>query len=166
MMVSSLKVAVISDTHDNLDKIERAMQMIIAAGVTHVIHAGDFVAPFSLKLILRDLKGIEFIGVYGNNDGEKEGLAKVAAGRLYQAPHEFTLAGKRFFLTHDIERHDLTVVTASHDVIIFGHSHTASIEKKHEALLINPGACCGILAEYPSIAFLTLPDRQATIVRL
>jgi putative phosphoesterase len=149
-----------------MDKIERAMRLIIAERVSHVIHAGDYVAPFSLKLILRDLGGIEFTGVFGNNDGEKAGLTKLASSRIHKAPHTFTVDGKRFFLTHDIERHDLNELKKTNDVIIFGHSHKPLVEQRNGVAVINPGACCGILAKFPSIAFLTLPEMKAEIVRL
>jgi uncharacterized protein len=161
-----MKIAIMSDTHDNMDKIERAMRLIIAERVSHVIHAGDYIAPFSLKLILRDLGGIEFTGVFGNNDGEKAGLTKFASGRIHKPPHTFTVEGKRFFLTHDIERYDLDDLKKKNDVIIFGHSHTPLIEQNNGVVVINPGACCGILAEFPTIAFLTIPEMQATMVRL
>ena len=67
-------LGIIADTHDNLDAIENAVDIFNREKVDLVIHAGDFVAPFTV----RKFRGLDckFIGIFGNNDGEKEGLRK------------------------------------------------------------------------------------------
>jgi hypothetical protein len=48
-----MKVGLISDTHDNLPQIEKAVAFFNDKGVDFVIHAGDFVAPFSVAVLLK-----------------------------------------------------------------------------------------------------------------
>ena len=69
-----MKIGVISDTHDNIPLIKRAVGLFNRNGVGHILHAGDFVAPFSI-LPFNALKS-PFTGVFGNNDGEKKGLTE------------------------------------------------------------------------------------------
>ena len=55
------------DAVDNYDRILNSVGEI----------AGDIVAPFSLKLILARVEkmGVPLFAVFGNNDGERHGLA-------------------------------------------------------------------------------------------
>ena len=48
-----MKIGVMSDSHDNLPAIRRALARFEAEGAEAVIHAGDFVAPFSIKELLK-----------------------------------------------------------------------------------------------------------------
>jgi putative phosphoesterase len=65
MEVFDLKIGVISDTHDNLDSIKRAVAYF-AENVEIIVHAGDVIAPFSAKIFKE--ADIPVYGVLGNND--------------------------------------------------------------------------------------------------
>ena len=43
-----MRIGVISDTHDNLLMIKKAVEVFNRHGVGMVVHAGDFIAPFWL----------------------------------------------------------------------------------------------------------------------
>lgn len=60
----------IADTHDCMPMLERAVDKFNEENIRLVLHSGDFVAPFTI-IKLRDLKA-KFIGVFGNNDGDRE----------------------------------------------------------------------------------------------
>jgi len=45
-----MKIGVISDTHDNLPLIEKAVKIFNEKGVKLVLHAGDYVALFVVKV--------------------------------------------------------------------------------------------------------------------
>ncbi|MEM1767624.1 MAG: YfcE family phosphodiesterase, partial [Candidatus Bathyarchaeia archaeon] len=63
-------IGLMSDTHDNLPMVEKAVSLLNDRKVELVLHAGDYVAPFVIPK-LRELKA-KVIGVFGNNDGDKE----------------------------------------------------------------------------------------------
>ncbi len=65
-------IGIMSDTHDNLPAIRKAVEFFNERNVDLVIHAGDYVAPF----VARELKKLKapLKGVFGNNDGERKGL--------------------------------------------------------------------------------------------
>jgi len=94
-----MRIGLISDTHDNLVALDRALAALEAAGVEAVIHAGDFCSPFALKLLLGRLR-VPLLGVFGNNDGERRGLARLLPD-LCDGPRRFDLGGRRFCLVHD-----------------------------------------------------------------
>ena len=67
-------VGAISDTHDNLPQIEKAVKYLNDQKVGLVLHAGDYVAGF----VLPKLKQLncKLVGVFGNNDGDHELLKR------------------------------------------------------------------------------------------
>ena len=67
-------IGIISDTHDNLPMIEKAVKKLNEENVALVLHAGDYVSPF----VIPKLKALnaKLIGVFGNNDGDHEFLKK------------------------------------------------------------------------------------------
>ena len=95
-----MKIGVIADTHDNLPKMARAVELFNRAGVELVLHAGDFVSPFTSKEFGK--LQAKLIGVFGNNDGDKPYLLKRYAGigELYDGQHELEVGGRRIALMH------------------------------------------------------------------
>ena len=62
-----MKIGIISDTHDNLDKAESAVDFFESEEVDKLIHCGDIIAPFTAELFDADF---DLHCVRGNNDGE------------------------------------------------------------------------------------------------
>ena len=67
-----MRIGIMSDTHDNLPLIRRAVDRMNEEEVDLVLHAGDFVSPFVIPA-LSDLEA-PLIGVWGNNDGDRPHL--------------------------------------------------------------------------------------------
>ena len=67
-----MKIGVLSDTHDHLPNIRKAVEVFPKIGVEAVIHGGDFCSPFTLAEFkpLAD-KGLKMYAVFGNNDGDR-----------------------------------------------------------------------------------------------
>ncbi len=141
-----MRIGILSDTHDHLLATGLAMDAFAKAGVGAVIHAGDYVAPFALKLIMARVRGMDipFFGVFGNNDGEHQGLAAICPD-LVAGPLHLQLDDRKFVLIHDLQ--DLSHEDEmSADVIISGHTHLQPIvEERDGRLYLNPGECCGWL---------------------
>ncbi|MFQ6091055.1 MAG: YfcE family phosphodiesterase, partial [Candidatus Bipolaricaulia bacterium] len=95
-----MKLGIISDTHDNMPKIARAVELFNREKVDLVLHAGDFISPITANEFKR-LKA-KLIGVFGNNDGDKLYLLKryKGIGELYEDYHELELDGRRIVLMH------------------------------------------------------------------
>ncbi len=69
-------IAVMSDSHDHLDNLRRVLDLIKGEKARHIIHCGDFVAPFVLKEL--QAAGIPMNAVFGNNDGDQHLLTRTA----------------------------------------------------------------------------------------
>jgi uncharacterized protein len=67
----SMKIGLISDTHDNIHNIQNAILSFSDKHTRFVIHAGDIVSPETVKAF----DGMRLIGVLGNNDLEVRELS-------------------------------------------------------------------------------------------
>ena len=94
-----MKVGILSDSHDDMGAIARAVAVFNAEGVLQVLHAGDIVSPFTFELF-RDLHA-PLGGVFGNNDGDRLLLRERSAGALHVQPHFVTLDGLRGVIVHE-----------------------------------------------------------------
>ena len=160
-----MKIGVMSDSHDNLPLIRRALERFEAEGVECLIHAGDFVAPFAVKEILK-FKGAAH-GCFGNNDGEKAGIRKLWPA-VADPLCELRLGGRRILLMHD----EATLARAPEllrraEVVIVGHTHKAEIRAEAGGpLRINPGECGGWLTGKGTVAILDTETLSARILEL
>lgn len=159
-------VGIMSDSHDNLDAIQRAVAHFTDRNCQLVVHAGDFVAPFAAKEL--SFLGCPVKAVFGNCDGEKIGLEKVLEtfGEIRKEPFSFQYRGRRFLLTHTHFANMKYVRSGKYDIIIYGHTHKPEIRKVRDSLLINPGETGGWLTGKSSIAFLELKTLEAEIIFL
>jgi putative phosphoesterase len=157
-------IGILSDTHDNLTRVREAVRLFNDAGCDLVIHAGDFVAPFTVEE-LRNLRA-PIKAVYGNCDGERAGLARafLGLGEIREAPLKFTHAGLRFLVCHldsPLERH---LASKAYDVIVFGHTHRPLAERRDGVLLVNPGEAGGWLRGKSTVALLDPVVKAAQII--
>ncbi len=159
-------VGIMSDSHDNVDAVKGAVRFFNSTACELVIHAGDFVAPFAA----RELKHLScpLKAVFGNCDGEKNGLRKVIQtfGEIREAPFAFSCLGLKFLVTHVHASVDRYASSGKYDVVIFGHTHKADILRKNDVLLINPGETGGWLSGISSVALFDPRARDAKIVTL
>lgn len=132
-------VGVVSDSHDNLPAIEAAVTALSARGVEHLLHAGDVIAPFAARAWRRFAGPIT--AVFGNNDGERAGLAKVLEA-IHEPPFVLTLGERRIVLAHDL-RAVPPAVLAGAALVVSGHSHTSDVRRENGTVYLNPGEVGG-----------------------
>jgi hypothetical protein len=157
-----VKIGILSDSHDNIPKIEKAVRFFNRNKVGFVLHAGDFVAPFTIPK-LNNLN-CDWLGVFGNNDGEKDGLARISEGKIKEGPLRLSLDNKKIVLVHDINKLDLKIEEA--ELIIFGHTHKSQTSKQDGKFLINPGECGGWLTGKSTIAIVDLVSLSNQILKI
>jgi uncharacterized protein len=164
-----MRVGLIADTHDRLPAIAEILRRFAAANVGMVLHAGDYCAPFALRPFAE--VNMPFAGVYGRNDGDREGLraeaVKCLGAELYESPHSVTVDGLRILVVHDIGEVSPRSVT-DHAVVVHGCSHQHSVTRQEGGgpLVINPGEACGWLYGEPSAAILDLATQEVELIRL
>ncbi|MBF0187658.1 MAG: YfcE family phosphodiesterase [Magnetococcales bacterium] len=141
-----MKIGIISDTHDHVQNVLLLAEQFRSAGVEHLIHAGDFGSPVSVR-ILSDFK---VYGVFGNNDGEKFGLInamKTIGGQLEGDFLSIKLGGKRIAVYHGtvFEITEALTHCGLYDWVVTGHTHVVVEKRVGKTLLMNPGSAHGFI---------------------
>ena len=117
-------IGVISDTHGLL----RAEAVAVLRGCDAIVHAGDIGKPEVLEQLaaLAPLTAIR-----GNVDTWATDLPDTAV---------LTLAGKRFYVIHNVKELALDPRSAGFAAVISGHSHMPNSETRDRVLFLNPGS--------------------------
>ena len=158
-----MKIGIISDTHDNLNAISKAVKLFNDQEVEIVLHAGDFCSPFTL-MILKELN-CKLIGVFGNNDGDKLMLKKMSDGNIFKSPHTINLDDKKVIISHELPLEAL-IKSQYYDLIVYGHSHNVDSRIVDRTIVINPGECGGWLSGNSTVAICDLNEKRTDIVTL
>jgi len=164
-----MKIGIMSDTHDRLPLIDRAVKRLNEEKVGLVLHAGDYIAPF----VTTRFKPLEakLIGVFGNNDAEK-GLLRQKFGdigaQIRGSFAEVRIESLRIALLHgeETELLDSLVNANSYDVVVHGHTHEAIIRRQGKTLVVNPGEVCGYLSDRATFAVLDTETMDVKAVLL
>ncbi|MEM0058051.1 MAG: metallophosphoesterase [Candidatus Bathyarchaeia archaeon] len=163
-------VGLMSDTHDCLSMVEKAIKKLNEEKVELVLHAGDYVAPFVIPRF-RDLRA-KLIGVFGNNDGDRELLKKRFSENSMLELHgnfaEIKVCNIKIALLHGSEEELLKALIEGEafDVVVHGHTHRAEVYRKGKTLVVNPGEVCGYLTGKSTIALLDTDRLEARILNL
>ena len=159
-----MRIAVVSDTHNNLRNVTRIVELLNAARVERVVHTGDITQARTLEVLAR--LHAPLVGVYGNND-EREEIAPVAAQfamQLVEGHLSFEAAGRRVGVIHDPFHIDDALV-AAHDLVLHGHTHRLVLARRGSALLFNPGECAGMLDGHNAVGVVDLAKLEVELLR-
>ena len=159
-------VGLLADTHDHQSNLEKILAFYSEKGVTHLLHAGDVVAPFVKRWFpTAFVEAVDIHVVFGNNDGERDGLRKqfedIAThhgdfGRI-------EIDGLSFALYHGTMKPviDALIASGNYDVVVTGHTHHP-VYTTHEngTIHVNPGEACGYLTGEPSAVVFDTQRRE------
>lgn len=147
-----MKIALVSDSHDNLYFIKKFLKDVEKRNVDLIIHLGDIISPFSAREFLKVEKKI--IAIYGNNDGEQKGLSSLLDIRPF--PRELKIENKIIILYHDpiFDEDKLDGI----DFLFYGHTHKKYFYKKGNTTILNPGELCGYLTSLSTYITLDLKN--------
>lgn len=143
---AAMKIAVLSDTHDNIWNVRRALDLIQGENAEFIIHCGDIIAPFVFNEF--SAANIPVHCVFGNNDGDKYLLTKTAGNSkglifLYGTLGEIEAGGFFIAFTHEPVFAEGLAATGKYDLVCFGHTHIALQKNIGRTILLNPGDVMG-----------------------
>jgi putative phosphoesterase len=164
-----MKIAILSDIHDNIWKLADLLADIERLGAEVLICCGDLCAPFTLKQIGDAFSGPVHV-VRGNNDGDMMLLSRIASGfdhvTLYSNPFAYLmLDGCKVAVNHYPEIARDQALSGQYDMVCHGHDHTAHVERIGDTVLVNPGEVMGRLGR-STYALYDTEGRQAEIIEV
>ena len=136
-----MQIALISDTHDNVDHVKYVSDYLRSQGINVVLHAGDVTHPYVLEI----LKNLDVWIARGNMDRNDElpGIATQLFGEdRFASSHDIELAGHRIALVHAHDRALLQGLAYSktYEYVVRGHTHAPQDRCIKNTRVLNPGA--------------------------
>lgn len=161
-------IAVLSDSHDNIWNLEKALKAASEKGARLLVHCGDYCAPFVL-MELAKFDG-QVHGVFGNVDGDKFLMANFVNTEFHNIVlhgdiGELMEEGSKIAFVHSPKVGKALAATGDYDVVFYGHSHEKSLEKVGDCLLVNPGEIMGRI-NAASFCLYDTESRKATHIEI
>jgi putative phosphoesterase len=134
-------IGVLSDTHDRVEAMAAAIELLRQREAEFFIHCGDV----GSTRVLDYLAGLPSAFVWGNCDYDRLGLARYAEKlgiQCFGAYGELELGGKLMGVLHgdDPKAKEQMLSGGRFDYIVQGHTHQREDRRIGRTRLINPGA--------------------------
>ncbi|RYD34858.1 MAG: YfcE family phosphodiesterase [Verrucomicrobiaceae bacterium] len=163
-----MKIAVLSDCHDQLENLAKALALVGKAGAERLFYLGDFCAPFTLAALAEGFSG-PVDAVFGNNDGDIFLLCRIASKHPHVTLHsplaELEAGGRKIALHHFPEIGVRLAESQTYDAVFTGHDHRKYIHQKGRTLWANPGELMGRFGD-PSFGLYDTENGTFIHVRL
>lgn len=164
-----MKIAILSDIHDHIWNLKKAIKLLKEKECEAVIFCGDMCSPFTARLLM-DAK-IKTYAVWGNNDEDHWAMVQKAgedfiAYPLTQEFGETEIDGRKVSFCHYPMLGQLLATTGHYDAVFHGHTHKTYQKMVGKTLLANPGAVCGIVFGKPGLASFMIYDTKENSVKL
>ncbi|MCB9149511.1 MAG: YfcE family phosphodiesterase [Caldilineaceae bacterium] len=144
------QIAILSDSHDNIWNLDKALQQVAESGAQVLLHCGDLCAPFVLDQMAQAFAGPIHV-IFGNNDGDGRLLQVIASKHSQVTLHgiyaEVAVANRQIALIHYPEPARRLAQSGQFDLVCYGHDHIKHVESIGECLLVNPGEIMGRFGE-------------------
>ncbi len=157
-------IGILSDTHDDVIIIKKAVDLFNESKVSHVLHAGDIISPFNFE-IFRELK-CGFSAIFGNNDGDRVLLKAKFNGNIHNQPYITSIHKRKIVVVHEPDLVDALAESGLFDLIIYGHAHRPDIRKVNRTTIINPGKASKLLRGKATAAIVDLNKMEVEIKEL
>ena len=165
-----MKIAIFSDSHDNLANMEKAVNWINNENIRVLIHCGDVCAPAVLKELSKNFSGQIHL-VFGNVDGDHFLSTRLSYTELKNITvhgqlGEIELDNKKIAFTHLPWAARGLAATNKYDIVFYGHTHKPWEEMIGPRLtggkntkLVNPGTLGGMFNKPTFAVYDTETDK-------
>ena len=127
-----MKIAIISDTHDNLKNLEKALDWIKKQDIKTILHCGDIATQDTVDFANKNFDGKIFF-VKGNADHGLDIPPEI----------EIELGGRKIAFAHFPDKAKQMAQSGNFDIVFYGHTHRPWEEKVGKCFFVNPGEMAG-----------------------
>jgi hypothetical protein len=158
-------IGIISDTHDNIPNILKAVEIFKKNNVDYVVHCGDIVAPGTVRFF----NGLKMKFIFGNCDGDRtliEERVKQFGWEHLGMSFEVFLGEKKICFFHG-HRRDIQekILNAGYDYYIHGHTHEPEDRMHNKTRVLCPGGFyLGDPASFSKIILLDAEKDNVTFI--
>ncbi len=167
-----MKIAIISDSHDNIVNLDRVLDYLIIHHITNLVHCGDLTSRETLEYLIRKFGGYMYIA-----KGNAETFDEFQATQMIKKYHKvkffddiglMDIDGVKIGITHKPEDID-KIFDKKPDYVFFGHTHKPDIKRLEVSgktiIAANPGNITGQPYE-ATFAILNTKNNKLELVGL
>lgn len=139
-----MKIAIISDIHDNLEYLNIFFKHCQEKEIDSVICCGDVTTLETFKILRKNFSGMIHF-VFGNIDmfspRDISGLQNV---KSYGRVGRVEIEGRKIGMCHEPYLIDKVLEKGECDFVFYGHTHKPWIENRGKTIVANPGTLGGV----------------------
>ena len=165
-----MKIAIISDIHDNLANLQKVLDYCQKERIKTIICCGDTASEETLEFLQTNFSG-KILLVPGNMDAgywDYDDLSKKFSGtnlKIFPDIGKAEFDGHKVAFVHFPEKARELAKSGKYDLVFYGHTHQPWEEKINHCRLINPGNVANI--RYPAtFAVWDTSNNQLKLIRL
>jgi len=136
-----MKIAILSDTHDNLANVKKAVYWIKKEGIKTIVHCGDISTQDTLDELLKIFPGKILISL-GNTDGAN--LKTRGRTKIWNEFGKIKIDGIKIAFCHFPEAAKELATKGRYNLVFYGHSHKPWEELISSTRFVNPGNLAGL----------------------
>jgi putative phosphoesterase len=135
-----MKIAIISDTHDNLENLRKFFEFTKKEKIEILIHCGDVCNGETLKEIEKNFKEIYLC--FGNADIKESLLKERKKTKIFEKEGKIEIENLKIGFCHAFKLKEKNL--NDFDFYFFGHTHWPFLKKEENCYLANPGNLAGL----------------------
>lgn len=166
-----MKVAVISDIHDNDHNLVLTLEKISnQEKVEQILFLGDFVGAAIARILVSC--PVPTFAIWGNNDGDKVSITKFSLGKKsnltvgFDTFDTYEIDRRKLFLTHYPLIAKPMARSGDFDAVLYGHDHLKNKEWIGNCLVLNPGEVGAYKTGVCSFAIYNTAENDAKIIEV
>lgn len=163
------KIAIISDTHDNIARIDQMLEKLKQKNIKTIIHCGDVCAPDVLKYLAEKFNNQIYLSL-GNVDGDHKMMEKISNEqfkniKLFEKFGEYNISNIKIAFTHYPNKAKKLAQNQKYNYVFYGHTHRPWEEQINNTKMINPGTLAGLFSK-STFAILDTKNKKTKLIVL
>jgi len=165
-----MKIAIISDIHENFHNIVLFLKQVQKFDVKKIIFLGDFINNGIAKILANS--DIPVIAIWGNNDGDKIAITKTSLSRQSNMTVGFDtydfleIDNRKIFITHYPLLAKPMAKSGEFDAVFYGHNHKKNMDKINNCIIVNPGEISAHRTGNATFAIYDTKTNNAEIIEI
>ncbi len=162
-----MKIAIMSDSHDAIPNLKKAVKLAIEKQAEILFHCGDLISPFMIPVLAEF--GRETHLILGNNRGDiylmSQHLKKYPYIHFHGESAEVEIKGYKIAMVHYPKIAYALALTGEYNFVFCGHNHTYEVKEIKGCLVVNPGELLG-KDEDPGFVILELESKTVERIKI
>ncbi|MDD2487384.1 MAG: metallophosphoesterase [Candidatus Gracilibacteria bacterium] len=165
-----MKVAIISDIHENVLNLTLFLKEIENHDIKKIIFLGDFINNGIAKMLAAC--EVPVYAIWGNNDGDRVAITKTSFTKGSNLEVGFDtfdmieIENRKIFITHYPMLARPMAKSGDFDAVFYGHDHIYNIDQINDCLIVDPGEISAHKTNVATFAIYDSETNKAEIIKI